>query len=162
MRKPWMIVVVAVLAFAAWRWSRSPGSSGVDATDDGGVRVAQRVWIDHVPTNDRDAISVFVLIDDEHVGVFQKASAWRGAFEIFRWTARGGDIQVLYPQTGDKEVVRAKARRCDARGMDFCLELSGNSRGVQRYYSKKGWEIDAHDAPSAEAQIDALISRSVQ
>jgi hypothetical protein len=145
----------------AWRWSRSSSSStdAVDAADDGGVRVAQRFWIDHVPSSDRDAISVFVLIDDEHVGVFQKSSAWRGAFEVFRWTGRPGDIQVLYPQTGEKEVIRAKARRCNASGMDFCLELSGNSRGVQRYYSKKGWEIDAHDAPAAEQQAARLLSQ---
>src|SRR5690348_1262559 len=137
------IVVVALVGLVVWRWRGSPSA---DTSDDGGVRVAQRFWIDHIPTSDRDAIAVFVLIDDEHVGVFQKASAWRGAFEVFRWTGRAGDIQVLYPQTGEKEVIRAKARRCNASGMDFCLELSGNSRGVQRYYSKKGWEIDAKDA----------------
>lgn len=155
MRKPWVIVVVAVVGFFAWRWMRSPSA---ELADDSGVRVQQRIWIDHVPSNDRDPINAFVLIQDEKVGVFQKSSAWRGAFEIFRWNGRGDELTLLYPQTGDRETVHARARKCSASGMDFCLELAGNSRGVSRYYSRKGWEIRATDAPAAEQSIDDLLA----
>ena len=156
MRKPWVLVVVAVVAFFAWRWMRSPSA---DVADDGGVRVQQRIWIDHVPSNDRDPINAFILIEDERVGVFQKASAWRGAFEIFRWSGRSDELTLLYPQTGDRETVHARARKCNATGMDFCLELAGNSRGVSRYYSRKGWEIRANDAADAERDLDAVLGQ---
>ena len=155
MRKPWMLVVVAVVAFFAWRWMRSPSSA---VSDDGGVRVQQRIWIDHVPQGERDPINAFILIEDERVGVFQKASAWRGAFELFRWSGRGDELTLVYPQTGDRETVHARARKCNATGMDFCLELVGNTRGVSRYYSRKGWEIRATDAASAEHDLDALLA----
>ena len=47
----------------------------------------------------------------------------------------------MYPQSGDKERITAKARPCDDRDMDYCLELDGGSHGVKKYYSRKGWEI---------------------
>jgi hypothetical protein len=42
--------------------------------------------------------------------------------------------------------------------MDYCLELSGASRGVKRYYSRKGFEIGASaSVEDARALVDALV-----
>jgi hypothetical protein len=140
MKKLLVVLLVVGTAVAAWRW-RS-GSAEV-ATDD--KLVFDRLWVDHMPRNDKDTIQIFAAITDEPIGIFQATSAWKGAFEIFRYESHGDEIRMLFPQTNDREKVKSKARTCnDKRDMDYCLELSGGSRGVKKYYSRKGWEIDGN------------------
>ena len=43
--------------------------------------------------------------------------------------------------------MKVRAWPCRERGMDYCLELTGASRGVKRYRSKEGWEIGAATRP---------------
>jgi hypothetical protein len=150
MRKRWLgIVVVSVIAVMAWRWHRSGGDA---APAHGDPLVLDRLWIDHLPRNDRDTVNVFVALDEESVGVFQATSAWHGVFDIFRFEAEGDQLRLLFPQDGAREKVRARARTCNEGGMDYCLELSGSGHGVKRYYSMKGWEVDGHADPSAAAE----------
>ena len=83
---------------------------------------------------------------EEGIGVFQNTSRWKGAYEGFRFEARGEEVRAVYPQSGDKEKFSARARKCNERGMDFCLDVSGTSRGTKRYYSREGWELNSiHD-----------------
>ena len=51
----------------------------------------------------------------------------------------------MFPHTGTKLQLTAKARRCDEGDMDYCLDVEGADRGPKRYYSRKGWEIDSVD-----------------
>jgi hypothetical protein len=129
--------LAAAAGYGVWWWRDSAPAPAHDEK-----LVLDRIWIDHVPRSDRDVIQVFAALSDEAFGVFNATSQWRGSFEIFRHEARGEEIRVMYPQTGEREKIRAKATRCDQREMDYCLELSGASRGVKKYYSRKGWEID--------------------
>lgn len=101
-----------------------------------------RLWIDHLPRNDRDTIKIFVALTHDPVGAFQATSAWKGEYEVFQYEASGGEMRVVYPQDRAKEKVTLSARACRERDMDYCLEIDGASRGVRRYYSMKGWEID--------------------
>ena len=57
-----------------------------------------------------------------------------------------------------REKLTVDARPCRDNGMDFCLDVTGSSRGVKRYYSKKGWEIGRlEDAlPTVEAAVSAF------
>ncbi len=153
MKKPLVLVMlVAVVVVSAWAWRRT-GASQADSQQ----LFADRVWIDHVPRSDKDTIQAFVAISEHSVGAFQATSAWRGGFEAFRYEANAGELRVLYPQTGDREAIRVKARRCDDQGMEYCLELDGASRGVKRYYSRKGWEIEgAHDLEAAQRRVEAV------
>jgi hypothetical protein len=141
-------VVVAVVSLWSWRHAARPGENRL---------VADRIWIDHIPRNERDTIRVFAMVSEHSVGVFQATSQWRCAYEVFRYESSGGELRLVFPQTGDRESVHAKARRCSEQGMDFCLELDGASRGVKRYYSREGWEIGgARDLDAIEHQIDAV------
>jgi hypothetical protein len=107
--------------------------------------VFDRVWIDHLPQNDRDMVNVFAVLADPEVGIFQSASQWKQGLEIFKTDARdGGKIGVVYPQTRERETVTVHAEPCKTGDFDYCLEVKGASRGVKAYVSKKGWEIDAH------------------
>ncbi|HTJ45895.1 MAG TPA: hypothetical protein VL463_27515 [Kofleriaceae bacterium] len=150
-KRGWIVALVVVSSFFAWRQLR-----GSDRDRDR-VGVADRIWIDHIPSSDRDAVNAFIVLTEEPVGIFQQSSVWRGAFEIFRWEGRGDQLRVVYPQTGEKETIRARATRCDERGMDYCLEVSGASHGVAKYYSRKGWEIDGDDLAGATRALASLV-----
>ena len=141
-------VVVTVVSLWSWKHAARPGENRL---------VADRIWIDHIPRGERDTFRVFALVSEHSIGVFQATSQWRGAYEAFRYEAGGGELRLVFPQTGDRESVRAKARRCSEQGMDFCLELDGASRGAKRYYSREGWEIGGgHDLDAIERQVDVV------
>jgi hypothetical protein len=147
-------VLLATATYAGWRWVG--GSSG-DATD-GNQLALDRIWLDHIPVNDRDTVQVFAALTEEPVGIFQAASQWRGAYELFRYQGRGDKLDVVFPQTRERENVQTRATRCNDSGMDYCLELSGTSRGVKRYYSRKGWEIGgAKTADDIAHRVDAIV-----
>jgi len=155
MKKLLVLAVISTCAFAGWRVLR--GGGGASAPSEGGL-VLDRIWIDHMPRHDRDQISVFAALTEEPIGVFQTASAWKGHYELFRHEAHGDEIRILYPQDNHRERVKTKARSCDTDGFDYCLELAGASRGVKRYYSRKGWEIDGASRPDQiRARIDAAL-----
>jgi hypothetical protein len=153
MKKPVLLaIVVTVAAVSMWGWRR--GDEPVAAKN---RLLADRIWIDHVPRNDTDTINVFAALSEHSAGVFQATSQWRGSFEVFRYEADGAELRLIYPQTGDREAVRAKARRCSEQKMDFCLEIDGASRGVKRYYSREGWEIGQHgDLDAVKRRVEVL------
>ena len=159
-KRPWVLVVmIALLGAAAWTWW--PHGTSRDER----VAVANRVWIERLPASDRDAVDALIVIDDEDndlaAGVFQRSSVWQGRYEIFTFERDGDRLALTFPQTGTHETVQARARRCNERGMDYCLELTGSSRGVTRYVSKKGWELGDHDLRAARAHADALVGAAV-
>ena len=153
MKKLVLLVILGTVATASvWSWKRA---SEPVATDN--RLFADRIWIDHIPRNERDTINVFAAISEHSVGVFQATSQWRGSFEAFRYEANAGDLRIVYPQTGDREKARVKARRCDDGQMDFCLEIDGATRGVKKYYSREGWEIgQAHDLDAVKQRVETL------
>ena len=134
MKKPLLIlglVVVGVLILAIW----TTGPRG-------DVSVFDRIWIDQLPSNPKDTGNAFVAVTKQPMGVFQSASQYKGSYEVFSYKASGDELQVVYSQTDDQEKITARASRCKERDMDYCLELSGATRGVKRYRSRRGWEVD--------------------
>jgi hypothetical protein len=154
MKKLVLLAILGTVAIASvWSWKRT---SEPVATDN--RLFADRIWIDHIPRNERDTINIFAAISDQSIGVFQATSQWRGGFEAFRYEANAGDLRILYPQTGDRDKARVKARRCEEGQMDFCLEIDGASRGVKKYYSREGWEIGAaRDLDALEAAVKQRV-----
>ena len=137
MKKLLALAVISTVAYGGWRWHQHAPAEPTDKP-----RLAfDRIWIDHLPKNERDTIQVFAALHDDAMGVFQSTSRWKGAFEMFQFEANDGEMRIVYPQNGDRDRVRLKATECDQNGMDFCLEISGASRGVKKYYSREGWEI---------------------
>ncbi|MBA3819562.1 MAG: hypothetical protein H0X17_11765 [Deltaproteobacteria bacterium] len=159
MKRP--LLALAVISTLGYGTYRMIGSSPPAAADSEQL-VLDRIWIDHIPTTDTDTVQVFVAITDEPFGAFQAASQWRGAFELFRYERDGDEIRAHYPQTGERETVTTKARRCSEGAMDFCLELDGGTRGVKRYYSRKGWEIDGITTPAELEARSAAVRASLR
>jgi len=151
-----IVVVLGAMGYGGYRWLGDDDKPAVKATD-GEQLVLDRIWIDHLPKNDRDTIQVFAAISEEPFGVFQAASSWKGAYELFRYESRGNELRIFYPQSNERETVKHKARNCSENQMDYCLELDGGSRGVKRYYSRKGWEIEGASATEIDDRIDAFV-----
>ncbi|HEY5920836.1 MAG TPA: hypothetical protein VIV11_04160 [Kofleriaceae bacterium] len=131
------VVAIAGAGYGVYRWQSEPAPAPKHDED----LVTDRLWIDHLPRGERDVIQIFVAITEEPMGVFQAASRWKGEFELFRYEAHGDEFRLVFPQTGTRDRVKAKATECNHGGMDYCLELEGSSRGVKKYYSREGWEI---------------------
>lgn len=137
------LMVVAALAaggYATYRWQAPDASPRAVKTVDDSI-VQDRLWIDHMPRNDRDTIQVFLALTQEPVGAFQAASAWQGKYEIFKYEKTGGELRAVFPQTGSRETMKLKATECDTGGMDYCLDIVGSSHGAKRYYSREEWVI---------------------
>lgn len=136
-------VAVAAGGYAMYRWQASDTTPAISATEASSSIVQDRLWIDHIPRNERDTFQIFVALTQEPVGAFQAASRWQGKYELFRYETAGGEIRAVFPQTGSKETIKFKVAKCDTGGMDYCLDLAGSSHGVKRYYSREEWVIGA-------------------
>ena len=131
-----MVAVLAAVAYGGVNWSQRHDTS------DGHRRnlAINRFWVDHVPVDERDPFNVFVVHTPESIGAFAEETRWKGQIERFRFEADGNTIHAVFPWTGTREDFKVDARPCNEQGMDYCLELSGSSHGVRRYYSRFGWE----------------------
>ena len=135
------LAVLGALGLVKWM------GGGGDAGPSDRIPVFDRVWVDRMPTKPKDTANIFIAITRQPMGIFQFSSQWKGGYEIFQYTAKGDELRITYPQTDEREKVKARAWKCKQRDMDYCLELSGASRGVRRYTSKVGWEIDGATRP---------------
>ena len=149
MRKLLAVAVLSAAGYGVWHWHSSDTARPNELVRD-------RIWIDHLPRNERETIQTFVILKDNPAGVFNQASMWAGKYELFRYEMQGRQNRMEFPQTGDRDDVRAEASECHEAGMDYCLTLAGSSRGAKRYYSREGWEIRSLD--EARAKLDALTS----
>lgn len=154
MKKLAAFALVAAGVVSVWQLR-----GGDDAPADKHVAVLDRIWVDKLPTTERETINIFVALKDDEIGVFDSRSMWKGNFELFRVDDGGREgLRLTFPQTGEKETVHGKARRCSEHDFDYCLELSGGSRGVTRYYSKEEWVIDdVHGQAALAARVDQLV-----
>ncbi len=160
MKKLLIVALIGTVGYGGYRMmSKSSTKTAQPVVADSEQLVLDRIWIDHIPRNDRDTVQVFAAISEEPFGVFQAASTWKGQYELFRYEARGSELRIVYPQSNERETVRHKARRCSENQMDYCLELDGGTRGVKRYYSRKGWEIEGGmSAKDVHERAEQLVS----
>jgi hypothetical protein len=151
------MLALAITASALSARSKAVSSTEATPTDSstGPTPLVGRIWIDRLPQKDTEHFEAFVAIDEGAMGVFQRASTYEGAYEVFKWEPRGDDkLQMLFPQTKKKYDVKYTAKTCSEGGYDYCLTLSGAPRGVSKYFSKKGWEIDGKNAAELERALD--------
>jgi hypothetical protein len=135
MKKLAMVAVLAAAVVGGLRWQQRHDTDGRK----GRSIVLNRFWVDHLPTGERDPFKVFVL-NIEGMGAFADETQWKGQIERFRFDIDGNTVHAVFPWTDTREDIKIHARPCQEQGMDYCLELTGSSRGVQRYYSRKGWQ----------------------
>ncbi|HEU4410988.1 MAG TPA: hypothetical protein VFS43_37390 [Polyangiaceae bacterium] len=146
----WVLALVGAASVAGWALLRGDERGGSEL-------LLNRVWVDHLPSGGNDAVELFVAIDDESMGAFQRASQYEGEWALFRHEARGDSIlRLTFPQRGSTHDVRYHAKACDEPGWDYCLTLEGAPRGVTQYHSRRGWEVDAEKGRSPAAALEAF------
>lgn len=146
------LLVLAAIGAAGYGVARYQSAAAPVPAHNAGL-AQDRIWIDHMPRGERDKFHMFAMISRHSFGVFEIRSAWTGTFEGFRYEANRDEVRAVFPQNGDRETLKIDARKCNEQGMDYCLEISGNSRGVKRYVSKKEWVIDS------QADVDAFAAK---
>jgi hypothetical protein len=156
MKKLVMLGVVATVAVATWRIGFHHSTTTATAATDGKLAF-DRLWIDHLPKNDRDPVRIFVALTEEPFGVFQTTTNWKGEYEVFTYEANGNEVRALFPQDRSRERFLVDGTECHENKMDYCLEIKGASRAAKRYYSMKGWELDGTSARSMHDRVDAIV-----
>ena len=153
--------LIAVGLAAATYGAVSLIKSDAPATKPGHVSTLDRIWIDHIPKNDRDVFQVFVAISEEPFGIFQATSQWTGKYELFRYQDDGKALTIHYPQTGENDKVSTNARECNEGGFDFCLDLGGASRGAKKYFSMEEWVVNGRDPAAIRARVEQLVAQRI-
>jgi hypothetical protein len=144
----WVLALLGAAGAAGWFWHQN----GEQADS---KLLLNRVWVDHLPSGGNDAVELFVAIDDDHLGAFQRASQYEGEWALFQHEVRGDVLRLTFPQRGSSHDVRYQAKACDEPGWDYCLTLEGSPRGAANYRSRRGWEVDNSRARTPSDAIDA-------
>ncbi|MHC4829724.1 MAG: hypothetical protein ACYTFT_05125 [Planctomycetota bacterium] len=114
------------------------------------AKITERLWVSELPTNPRKTISAFVISDvrARKLGVFYRGSVYRGAHDLFRFTAaKGGKGKMQLLQDGSVHPVRTET--CEpSKGFDHCILVHGDPTGVVRYQSRKRWALRKKSAES--------------
>lgn len=132
---------IAALALGAYFFTG--GSDDEDqSVSDHHITWNNRLWIDKLPSTQKEKIDLIVSVDDPRIGFFQHTSAFEGDFAMFGWSAKDNKITIEMLQTGKKHKLRMKVTDKDCGRFDYCLEVKGAPRGAKRYYSMEEWVID--------------------
>lgn len=142
------LAVVAAAGFGGYRLMSSCG----EAQDL--KHLANQVWIERLPENDRDQIHHIVLIQEgrDRFGAFGRSSTWRHFVEVFMWQREEDRLTLHLPQDRVRLDLTAKVWNCEDEApepFELCLELKGHSGRTARYYSRYDWTIDGDHAQLA-------------
>lgn len=149
-----IVTVAALGAAVAGTYQLGSALFGDEAAD---VRhLANQVWIERIPGDDRDMIHHLVLIEDgrDRFGAFGKSSQWRHFIEIFRWTREDSRLAIVLPQERKRVDLDARVWDCDGEApapFQLCLELTNKKGKKARYFSRYDWAIDGQDAAAVAA-----------
>ena len=157
-RKLFALATIGALALGTYKL----GTTVLDMFADDGIeakRLANQVWIERLPTDDRDMIHHLVLIEDggDRFGAFGKSSQWRHFVELFRWAREDSRLTLLLPQERKRLDLGVKVWNCEGEApapFQLCLELS-NKRKTMKYYSRHDWSIDAANPDALAALVAA-------
>lgn len=151
------LVVVGIAAVTAWgAWTlgtRMFGDDDAASTQ----HVVNQVWIERMPTGQRDQIHHLAIVDHPQgkVGIAGRSSSWRHFIEGFRWRLEGHRLSLYFPQEEARANLKVRSYDCEGEApapFELCLELSQGERSAT-YYSRRDWKIEPHDT---EATLDAL------
>jgi hypothetical protein len=154
-----LIAAVAIGGIAVVGWQvrgkheqKQAQGQEVDAQD-GKSLIVDRFWLDHMPSSERDPINFMAMFSDHKIGIMRNMTAFKGSDEMFIW---GGGNGWRWPQNGDVDKPSIRVRTCHEDGMDYCMDVSGVSRGVKHYGSRKDWVVRSiADEQALAAKLDA-------
>lgn len=153
-----LLAALALVLAAWWLWPSQDNKSVAPSGGDFDV-LANRIWIDHIPTNERDKINVFILFDDPTFGGFSKSSAYEGDWAAFEWSLDKGLVLHMM-QADTKHRVRPKITSgASCAPFDHCLKLKGTPRGPKKYGSMEDWVVNGQSEFDVRDTIKALVDQ---
>lgn len=153
-----VLVATALASSAAW-WLGSD-----EPRDASAELLPHRLWVDRMPTSERDIIEKLVIvqsIDHGSYGVSESSSVWRHRTEVFKWTLEGRRLRMIFPQDGARTSARVRTWDCEGEapeGFELCLELRGKKRTV-RLYSRRDWVL--RPRPSGDLLDDGPLGQGL-
>lgn len=157
------ILVVAVLCVlvARWYWSDTNEHQAKEQWTSAETLepLSNRIWISHMPKNERDRVELFVMLEEPTVGAFSSSSAYEGDWASFEWEYQDGlRIEMMQQQTKHKiKAIVLKGDKCAP--FDFCLRLKGAPRGSKRYGSMEDWVIGDTALPQSRDFVRDLLAQ---
>jgi hypothetical protein len=127
------------------------------AEADAAKHAVNQIWIERLPTDGRDMIGHFVLVEHPRmrIGGIGKSSQWRHFIEAFVWKLQGSKLSVYFPQEEARAELKVKSWRCEGEApspFQLCLEIS-NGRRTAHFYSRDDWKVDPHNAAASLQEI---------
>lgn len=144
------LVLLVVLGAGAWEvWHRF-------FDEDAGVRnLANQIWLDRLPRDQRDMVNAAVLIERQgrRVGVMARGSRWRSFNDGFVWRLEQNNVvRARFPQENKLYTVRVRTWACAGEApapFQLCLEVKRGDQTL-RYYSRNDWVVrPREDGPPA-------------
>lgn len=137
------VALVAAVGAGVYQYS-----AGSDTAEEGLKLLANQVWLERLPADDRDQIHHVVFIDNrrDRFGAFGRSSTWRHAIEVFRWNREEGRLTLLLPQDRVRLDLGVRVWNCEGEApepFELCLELKTAKGRTGHYYSRHDWKIDA-------------------
>ena len=115
----------------------------VGCGSDGRADVVDRLWVSDLPQSPRHQFAALFVTGPEakRLGMVQRGSVYRGAYELFAWKTEHNNRATLEGlQDGRKH--RVEVKPCEpAEGFDLCMHLVGDPSGIERWQSKKRWGL---------------------
>jgi hypothetical protein len=108
-------------------------------------RLVNQLWIERMPTGQRDLVWHFAAIEHEgrRFGALAHASAWRVHADRFLWKQQGDQFEFTTPQNGCHSSLKVRTWKCAGQApkpFELCLEFVGMGK-TYRYFSREDWEI---------------------
>lgn len=135
-----------------------------DAT--AGPKVANQVWLSHMPTGPRDLVGHLVVLDRnrKREGVAGIASRYRFSGSVVWWALEANRMTLFFPQVKKRTDWTVRTWACAGEApapFELCLELkpADSSKKTFRFYSMRDWVVDrAGKAPDGlEAPVHAAL-----
>ena len=140
-----LLVAAGVTGVMVGGWKLAHRPQVADAK----LEVTDRLWIDHMPRNDRDLLHLLIAVThdhhDENIGFLRFGSRWHAELNGFRFEKKGNDLAVEFPQNSWRATWHTKVSRCQVGDLTLCLEITA-PRGTFHYFSRDDWEIGNADA----------------
>lgn len=158
MRRRKKLLILLLLGLLAWvLFKRSCGGASTEAD---AKFLADRVWIDHFPKDERDLIHQLLLVSEVESGAVGATSRWRVHLELLTYELEGTKLRLELPQERVRLDLAARTWECKGEApepFELCLELKGPSR-THRLYSMKSWVIDAREPAKLPAELAPYTS----
>jgi hypothetical protein len=148
------LTLVGACSFGVWKL----GSALLSDETQGTEHAVNQLWIDHMPRDDRDMITHFVMVDHPQgkFGALGHSSQWRHMVDVFRWKLSGSKLELFFPQDRARGEVQIETWECEGEApapFELCMKMTNKQGRSFMLYSREEWEINPRNVADALADI---------